>query len=535
MRQILALVIFAVCLFPLPCQDVEPEEPDDLVPEQLLEIELQDPRNVVTGIPLEDELATDGEGPLLGEPENPPIEESDLPLTLPDSIVPGGGVSFPSERALMAETLLGAGTRNHISGRVHLYQLGSRPTFELDFSHDALDGFGTNPPGSSFYRRTDELEGSLGIGVGRLEIDGTGFFREAEDGLQEKSAYGAMVRRTAEAGASAAYRGEGVARLRVEPGFHLTTLLWKGEDPDVFTEVVGSADVLGELVFEKFRLGLTGSYAYRTLTDRLDRDWDYTLHRVGAGILGTVALPQELWLEGRTGWFYSQDIGHLFPFSLSFGGRPFGWLVFSVGGGYRVQEYNLPDLLTALPFLHPPEELLDNHGWFGRWQSRLQWDAASYLEAGLLVGWNSGVPYPGSRDRETGFFTVEQIETITLEPELSAVWVVAPGWSLDLGWQGLFFTDPSFSPSSHLIAGAAVAAPTGNLGGSLTARVSLGPERVAQIPEVGVLGFYRFTDNIRVVAEIQDILYPFMGDPRSSWKPYQEPGTRFTTKVHIRL
>ena len=535
MRRILALSAFAACLLRLPSQDIEPVEPDVLLPEELLKIELPEPVGVDAGIPLEEELSTDLEGPLFAEPENPVIREPELALSLPNPIVLGVGVVFPAERALSAEVFFGAGSRNHINGRVHLYQLGSRPTFELDFGHDAIDGFGANPPGSSHYMRVDELEGRLGIEMGPLHVDGAGTFHEAENGLQEESSYGAMVRRTAGAEAAVKYRSDGIARLTVTPGIQLTTLLWKGEEPDVFTEVVGSADLLGELVFEKFRLGLTGSYTYRDMIDRPDRDWDYFLHRVSAGLVGTVNLPQELWLEARSSWFYSQDVSHLFPFSLRFGGRPAGWLVFSLGGGYRVQQMDLHYLLSNLPFLYPPQELVDNHGWFGSWESRIQWSAESFLEANAVLGWNSNVPLPTKRHEESGLFPLEQEAAVTLEPEVRVVWSVSPGLSLRVGWEGMLFLDDSRIPFHGVLLETSAITRSGNAGGTLALRMDSGPERDLQAPDIGLSGFYRFNEDVRVIAEISDILFPFLGGPRYSWKPFQEPGIRFTTGIHIRL
>ena len=559
MKHRILIFVFILCLLPGFGQDLAPDTPEIIIPDTLLIIETPELLNPELGIPLDESLLE-----AVGEVMLPRID--DFPVQEPRVLqkIPGTDITFPPaerETSLTAESVLGAGTRNHIMSRILLYKLGDHPTMELDFLHEALDGFSLHPPGSSFYSRTEELTGELALSTEDLEMDADGSYREFERGLQGQSEYDAQIYRNVRAALTGTFQGDEIYRLRVEPEFRVASLIWKGVDPERFSELLASGSIVGELFFEKVRLGLSGSYGYRTLLEHPAGDWDYTLHRIDTRLSLGITLPRDLRIDASGGWYYSADVGHLFPFSFGFGGTPFNFLTFSLSGGYRARGVDMADLLERFPVMSPPEELRDDHGWFGKLDGRFNLSGGSFIRTGIVVGWNSGFPRAGGFDSESGFFDVLQEELITVEPEAEITWQVSSRTALNLGWQGLFYSGSSLMPQNRFFfevggdfrkrsaeaadddaaagdpaAGVRPPGESSRLGGGLSLLFLSGPHKEPQLPELGLSGFYRITDSIKLGVEAQDLLAPFMGGvPRWLWEPYEEPGIRFTAKVHIRL
>ncbi|KPJ79962.1 MAG: hypothetical protein AMS17_21115 [Spirochaetes bacterium DG_61] len=174
-------------------QDLEPEEPEIVLPSVILEIEDLSVERITAALP-EDEVL------LTPEPQFPLPEAGELEVGEPeiDFISPQTGTpvfQVKEGKFLTAEAVLGAGTVNNFYGRVSLYFLGEKPEGKILYQHETLDGFSSEPAGSGYNIREDRLESYLNFNLGRVGFKTEGTFADGERGLQGKGNFFSKINR----------------------------------------------------------------------------------------------------------------------------------------------------------------------------------------------------------------------------------------------------------------------------------------------------------------------------------------------------
>ncbi|KPJ87001.1 MAG: hypothetical protein AMS17_09975, partial [Spirochaetes bacterium DG_61] len=107
------------------CQELEPEEPEIVLPSVILEIEDLSTELVTAALPEEEDL-------MIPEPQFPLPTAGELEVGEPDIdfILPQTGApmfQLKEGKYLTAEAVLGAGTVNQFYSRISLYFLGDKP------------------------------------------------------------------------------------------------------------------------------------------------------------------------------------------------------------------------------------------------------------------------------------------------------------------------------------------------------------------------------------------------------------------------
>ncbi len=346
MKSVLFAAVLVLLMSPLvPAQqDVEPDEPEIVLPPMLLEVEDLSVERVEAAIPEGDELPAPTIDLPMPEPEELeiPDEAFDLPLPSQDE---GMFDIARTDREIFSEGVVGLGSMHHVLGSLSLYKLGDEPRFRLQFLHEGLNGFaedyGFNDPGTGYHRIENLLSGSLELRFGTLSLDTTAAYQELTDGLQEQSEqYDAITHQFSSSSVSAELRASDSLSLTADTDVRYTGTVGSFRDPgDVpldDSEIVLSPTLGAHLSFPYVNVGIEGRYGYRNVID----NEDLLLHRAGGMLSTEISFPFPLYLDGSVGIAWTSEGPLRIPFSAGLSTTLGEMFTVSVQGGYEVEQLN---------------------------------------------------------------------------------------------------------------------------------------------------------------------------------------------------
>ncbi len=510
---------------------MEPEEPAIVLPEVILKTEDISVEQVEAGIPQEDEVLPPEREVPLPEAGELVIQEPSLEMQPPEgeSALPQEGAAAP----LVAEGVLGAGSMYHIYSSISLFRAEDEPRFQLKFLHEMLDGFSGNDPGRGFNLREDSLDGSIRFHMDTLSLEIQGLLSDSERGLQRRSPFASEVERTVGLQAVSALPLSPMWTFGAGVNSHLASELLTAPmagapSPSGVTELLLQPEVYGQVRTDRVQFRLTGRYAWRSLLENTD----LLLQRLTVNANLAVTLPREFRLEGDVSWLASSEQGSLFPFSLAVSGSPVDPLSFSLRGGYRVQQVNLRDVLQSFDYTAIPTRLEDNHGWFGEVGAAVNLFRNLILNGQATLSWDSAMPDPDPTPDANGLFPFDQRRATRLTSIVSLRWNPSSSFSLRGGWDMEWMDRPAFIPPVRLRLESEGLGARGVWGWHAAA---VWDWEGFQLPLVDMNGYYRISEKIRMILEVNDFLQPLQNAPRRIHAPYEEPGIRGTVKVQITL
>jgi hypothetical protein len=522
--------------------NVEPEEPDIVLPEVILRIEDFSVEEVEAGIPGGEELSAPQRSVPLPEVGALEIEEPEIPVVI------GEGrdlVAGQRSSGLSAQAILGAGTLSYLYSQIALNRIGGEePRFKLRFLHEMLDGTAGASgaeAGAGFNTREDSLEAGIKFHLGSLGTEFEGSFQDRERGLQQQSAtYTSHVHR----------QGELEARLELPLGERFTlkaradgsfaSQLLTGSPPKDTNELLFTPAVTVEYKQGNIWVGLDGDYTYRSLPGGIVEE----LHRGGLQAFFGAEFLTNYRFEAKGGWTWNRDLGHLFPFTLSLSGTPFSTFSFQASGGYRVVPLNIADLLNGFPLpdltAAPPE---DDRGWFADLGMSFTLTQNLSLQAQALLAWSDALLWPDGTLNSDGLFAITQNSAVQLNTDARLRWNIGALITLSAGVHTEFLDRAPGAPLHSGIIEIQGNNAAASWGGDTALEFAIGDARLSPLLSIG--GFYNITDTISLIAEVEDLLHPLLGDtvfntclPTGglyAWENYDAPGLRGTIKVQINL
>ena len=512
-------------------QAAEPEEPALVLPTYVLEIEDLRVETVEAGLPEEQDLLPPERSPPLPAGGELDVKEPNVALTPPSGDAPSLGLAAAP---FFVEGTVGAGSLHHLVSRLSIYRPGAEPRFKLAFSYDMMDGLGGNPAGAGFHRKTDSLEGSLEITSGAVRVSGSGIFRDEDIGLQGQTSYESRIRRATVGAAGVSWDVSDLVRLSGGLDGTAAALLLTRGAPDALIGYRLTPRVGAELASGPFRAGLELAYTL-SLTDAGSVT---ALHRFHPRLSASLDLPLNLAAAAEVGWHYRLGDSHLVPFSLALSGVPLDPLWFRLAGGYRVVDHDRGDL-TAMGWTIPlATDPSDERGWFGEATVRVSVAKVLLLSGSLSFSRSQGVPaYAATPDPTSGLLTVEQVAADRLEAGAGLRWDLTRAISARIDYARRFIGRQRYESSDDLKLAVEGSVASGKAGGLLEARLVIVPEvlPLLQVPRVDASAFVRFSANVRVVAEVTDLLLPLTGAPRLGIPPFVEPGFGASVRLLVSL
>ncbi len=528
-----AVSSFVFLLFPTiysAAQELEPSEPEIVLPSVVLEIEDLSVENVRTKLP-ENELVPPDISVPLPESEELQIEEPPSSFQLPK--MGPAPVSGKKGRAFIAEGVIGAGTLNHLFSSFSLFQFDRTPGGKLLFQHEVLDGFSGKPVGSGYNMREDKLSGTVKFGEKRLKAETAGEFNDLEQGLQEQGSFYSKTDRFTRGSATVDYALNEKITLNGHMDTTVTTRLLSGtaqSGSEKSTEYMVATSLQGTYALQRGYVGISPAYSYRNGGE----ENAYLLDRVRVKGLFGYNLSDTTHLQGDISWFWSDDLKNRVPFNLSITAYPTDLFSVSAGGGYRIEEFNLSDVLDDFMFADTPGGVRDNSGWYFTVNSHLNF-LPGWVAYGGLAFMNSSemLSVQETADPLTGLFPVTQEKMHQLTSEIGVRWIPSAIFSAYVSWTSEIMDRPNFYPNNSVSLEANINSNSGKLGGIVSSAFYTGINDFVQAPIINVEGFYRVNDSLMFSAEADDVLYPALDGPRYSWYPFIDKGLGVVVKAHI--
>jgi hypothetical protein len=539
---ILIMMLNPVLLMGEEGAEAEPADPGLVLPTIVLEIEDLSIETIEAVLPEEEELLPPERKVPLPAEEIMEVEEPSPDVTLPDY----DGTIQQSSSSFVAEVLLGAGSVNNILSQISFYKLGESPRYKLLFLHEMLDGFSYidsegglafRDGGTGFNYRVDSLDGSFRWITSNIETTFEGNFYELEQGLQDRADYYSLINRFLSGSADISFLPFEVLALHSMVGLDYSSLSLTGDIvPDVGvhyppTEILMSAAIGTDFLFDTVKLGLDTRYTYRTVTDGPD----FEFHRFLANVYCGIELPNSFALNGSAGYFFSPDEPWLIPFELSITGNPVKLLSLRFAGGYRIEEYDLRYVWKELEYMGLPSALSDNHGWFFDAQVKLNADNNIIISLGSSFSTNTiHLSHSDTTDPSTGLFSLildDDIQKLTTETGVR--WNAATWFYLNAKGSGVFLWEPGFTPFVEALIEGVGTDENGKYGGQFSFLFESDFETEMEIPIFDIAIFFKIADNVKLIGEGHDLFYPLLEEERYVREPYTSPGIRGTLKVHI--
>ncbi|HKK65287.1 MAG TPA: hypothetical protein VJ967_05470 [Clostridia bacterium] len=430
----------------------------------------------------------------------------------------------PIEAAFFSEGVIGGGSDNHLIGDIALYKRGEMPLYQFRFSHEGIDGYGSNAAGTGYFDRREELSGKVEFGSGRNSGSVRASYFETETGLQDFNKANSVIHRFIRGSGSYTRDFEWPislsARLTAHSGSQLIGM--QDEAEEQFLEALTTG------VFENDRwyAGLSGGYRYQQapLDVQLQQGWAEFTSKL---------YFDRFDITGQVGSHWDTENRFLFPWNIELEGVA-GDFLFRLGGGYSIEQLLYRDLWNRYPLLDTTDTLNLQRGW--EVYSHLAFTPNSDLRVTAGADWNllQGVIVPenlDARDSDSGLFpfTVDERELIGIQTQVT--YYSGESLTLEAGWQGQLMDELEPLRPEHLITGGLTYS-NRNTGFATSLK---GDFEIGELPEMQVQMSYLLSEGINLILEGNDLLAPFYEDGRPWWGEYEQRGLNVTLKTEISL
>jgi hypothetical protein len=507
----------------------EPSGPGDLVlPPIVLEVEDLSEVHIEARLPPEEELVPPDRRFPLPEPGVLAIGEPLLPSAAGVSAGQPGGVTGGP---LATQAALGVGTLRGMSASVQLSAEGI-PGLEVSFTHESLDGFAGNPPGSGFDLRDDQLSAAIVLNPWDADLAIDGSWRDRAQGLQGLGGTGDYTSITARSiGGGVSLSGKPVSWLTLAGGFEVANdeLVLAGAVPFNVTELGVAPSVSATAAFGRWTVDLSVRYEFHAGTLILDPFVNG--HRFRTDLSAGMELAPGWLLEGAVGWHWTGEGMSTFPLLLGLSGTPLPFLTFSLRGGYRAVPVDLADVLAANPLLLPAATV-DSEGWFGTLDLTLGVGKAISATAELSYALESAMLDAASTaDAATGLHPAFQRPADGLTLMAGLRWSLAAWLTMNASLVANLPDRSWYEPAVTLNVEITALEESGRMGATLSAASEAGSAGIP-LPRLDLGGFLRVSPVVRLRLDASDLLGP-LASPRIELGAFERPGLRVIGTVQV--
>lgn len=541
------ILLFLAAAF-LPAQDIEPEEPGIVLPPAFLAVEDLQVENVEAALPDDEiQLRPDIAIPL-PEADELYLPEEVFDIPYPDQVLAAQQTTSPliftgpqSQRSsIFSEGQIGVGSMNHVIGDISLFKLGMTPRFNLRFYHEKKDGYLSgggflyHDAGSGFYHSDDVLNGAFSFAGGNFNLDAEGEIAEVSDGLQGRSSYDSLTHRFMSADINLGFFPLDTLTLSGGLRAHNVNKTLSATAPETPVnrfEFSVRPEAAIQLSLPVFGTGLQAMYEFLDYAAPAP-----SAHKMNARANISLSLQPEykILLLGGVSWTIGGS--PLFPVSLSFEGAIGNVFLFSIAGGYKVEDIRFYPMWKKSPLLDATLPVADNGGWFGEARAQYRPARSVLLDAGIDFSAMSAVVDPqSSHDTGTGLFAFSQSALMTLKTVLGISWDISQNFRLETDWTGRFIELAQFTPSHSLSLSFEGQDNLERFGGSLAASMDVYLSSGVEIPALTINGFYRITEGVMFELDAEDLLSPLYAAGRPYWGGYVDAGLHVTLTTRISL
>jgi hypothetical protein len=527
----ICLVLIMVVITPamLAAQSAEPEDPEIVLPDVVLQLESLPGEVSETIVPEEIELYEPELVADLPEAGNLEISEDviDIPLLDVDA------ASATSESSFYAEGIIGLGLVNHFIGDLTLYKLGLAPRFKLHILHETLDGFQGNEAGIGFFKRTDLLDIQLSHKTKKFRAETKINYLEKETGLQGFGNFYSRVQRFYDAKTEFEFGSEDKLKFFTAADIGYLSMDLTGEPSEIIQELSAAPRVAMQLKGENSFLRADLLFRHHQYFNTIDDPRDETLN---LKLSGGYEFKNGLGFSAAAGVDWVLDMNVFFPFKLELYGNIGNTGSFRISGGFNSLIPRYLDLYKLNPYLFESASAGREMNWFGKAETVFKLTRKLHTKLGVDFSsiTNKNVPDYSDVSAATGLYGLTLIEGMFLTVSASAEYKYNKVFTFNLGWkfQALEDKDPFF-PKHQFDFSSTISAADDKLGFIVKVLWWINDE--PDFPELSVSGFYKFSEGLRLLIEGRDILAPLFEDGRMLYGDFVEPGVVLTIKTQISL
>jgi len=519
-----------------------PEDTEIRLPTKLLEVPELRTDVVKAVLPESSALETPHMEIPLPQESDLQIAESAFNLPAPGSPA-GGRVTGNTESSFFSDGVLGAGSMNHILGALSLYKLGSNPRFRFNFSHEGLDGYNFEKPGAGYFNTEDVISGWVAGDGDVLDAETEATFREEQNGLQGSNDYYAVDNRYLTGTGSLIYTPTDLLFFKAAVDAASTGKILSVKqniEPPREAEVYARPALTAGFNLKKFTLRLRTGYNFRYVSESGITDNQSLEARLGM----ETSIRDSIFLSGGIGGYWAFDNEAEIPFDLGVTLNAADLLSFQAEGGFRVRKLSFTGLWQDVPLLaigaQGNGDLQDVREWYGTggftWKIMPE---AVTLNGTVNYAFAENAVVLQPYDTVTSSFPYTQESLQTLQPTLSLA-LRRNIFALRMEWTGNLMDRTPLMPEQKFTLSAEATEKSERWGANFSSEVDLYDSPV--MPRLGLGGFVKVTDGVRLVAEASDLLAPIIsggrptiGDQVTSDFPFIEPGFRFILKTEVSL
>ncbi|MDA3939129.1 MAG: hypothetical protein PF693_07455 [Spirochaetia bacterium] len=518
MKKLIFLIIFNIAFYMYGIDDV-PSSIELIIPPVVVEFEDSFEAVLELKVPDYNDIILPDFEISLPYPQEMTTPDIDFDLPLPDFVE----YNFVEKSSFFSEGVLGIGNRNNIIGNISLFRLGQDLRFSLSFSHDGLDGFGTNPAGMGFFSRKEAFEGDFKNGDESFSITGSGSFMENEDGLQgQASSYTSVIHRlsTIDLGFSGSNKISWDGGL----GFKLAGKTLTAEKPDTTEELLLSFNSMLSWQKKWFHISIDGKYVFGRLS------WVSDENIFNSNLEMEFSLSS-LDISTKAGVFWIPGLIPLFPFSLSLDGVFDGFLQYQSSGGYLVRNYSNYEVWNDFPLTEASNGI--DKGWF--WKGQIIIPYQYHSELGFRWNysyWDNLISIdPSGFSSSSGLFGVMSSNRNYLDISPFMKVSLLSQWNLLFGWNGQILADKKVLEPVHSVY-TEIIYNSENYGIYISGNYSMYPFILVPSFSVGIN--YTLTEGVVLSFEGEDVL-SFFTEDRIRIGSYIEAGGTFSLLTKISL
>lgn len=518
-------MVFSV--FSLAADQVEPEDPEIVLPPMLLQIEDIEEEIVEAVIPENTQMDLPAFDLVLPEAGELELPQAAFDIPIPDQVLP----SLKEDAPFFSEGMIGMGTNWHILGDISLYKLGAGPRFILHFAHDGMDGYNFNSIGQGFNFRNDLIEASITMNLEKLRIDGEVFYQDRNHGLQGIGDYGSVTHRFFGINSDGHYQLNDLFSFAGALEFFGVNRDLSGAAPVINTELFLAPAVSAG--FDWRFLSLLLSIDYR-LGAQLEIE-NYR-HHLNGGLSFSFELPLAMNLDGKISIEWPIGTDPVFPFFLAWSGIVRDYFSYRLEGGYEYFRHNGFDFWQDMPFIDQLNSVTDQKGWYGALTLKATPIDTLEFTAGADFGWGSGAVASdlSVASAVSGLVSLVQDDYLRLTVDAGIEWNPIPQFSASLDWSGQVLEDKDPLKANHqltlMLSGQNK---DETYGGGISADWEIYDQPL--LPVVSLNGFINVAEGIEITLDALDILAPIYENGRPGWGGLIQPGFDFVFKTKISL
>lgn len=532
MKRIVLLLCFCIpaAFSGIYADDLEPEEPEMVLPPMSLELEDILTEEMETVLP-EQQFTPDLdlETELPGPPEiEIPLAVADLGLDLQAEADVQSGETGKSG-SIYSNGKIGLGNTNRILGDLAIYKLGPEPHFQMRFIHERYDGYHFRERGAGFFRRFNLISGGISFRPEQFLLDADAAFHENNDGLQGLGSYTSVLHRSIGGDISFRYYISDAVSMGADFGGLYTQETLSGNVPVNGYEIALTPELVTSFRVNPVLIALEGSYDFRFISGGQP-----PLHGVSGTLGADVTLKNDWVFGGSVGvdWHTSKRIQ--VPFALYIRKGMNEAFDLTLRGGYETGLLRYGDLWMENHFYMQSAVYPEISRWFAL--ADAEWDILPRLTLGGAVEFSRfdrNISPSAAFDPETGMLELVEASGNLLSCSAGVRWETVDWLSLRAFWEGSFLDVPILRPA-HSAGFTAVFSSRDDVWRA---------ELDAELPvydrlRMPLLGFsISFAPDIGVEFTLSgsDLLSPGMNENRKEWGYYETPGLNIMFAAGISL